>query len=484
MNIIAIVSIIITIPVLASSYYALVLFVSSLSYPKRISKVESITTYRPTVSVLLAVYNEKFVVEKTLEALKRLNYPRQLIQVIVADDSTDETSSIVDRKVDEIRELGIDVQVSRRSSRTNYKSGALNSAAHLLKGDLVLLLDADSRVTPDVLADGVSQFHSRPDTAFVSFRVGHYNRDQNLVTRLYALTLDLGDTLTKMGSYPINAPFSFTGGFTLLSRKVLEQVGFWSQDCITEDADMSRKIYCMGWRGIYLSNVKIFSEDPATLEVWKRQSARVAQGWGKILRQDWRKMASTRRLSFPRRLALMLAFFIPFSSLSWILLTFLSAFALLLGLNSTENSLFSSLPYNIIIAAPLIAYIGAAAFSLHLQKLMSWKNLLLIPLLSYSGNGMLAAISIGFINGVRGKTGFFFRTPKSGATPTNRKNEYLQVLGWDKTSLLEASLAIIALCLSVLVFLRGVWFLSLSMIGFGGLTLKSLNLSRLMKKRV
>src|SRR5713101_4193008 len=111
-----------------------------------------------------------------------------------------------------------------------------------------------------------------------------------------------------MGSYSINTPFSFQGGFTLLSRRVLEQVGFWSEDSVTEDADLSCKIYSSGWRGVYLSSVRIFSEDPLTLEVWKRQSARVAQGWGKILRQDWRKMATTQTLSIPKRLALLLAF--------------------------------------------------------------------------------------------------------------------------------------------------------------------------------
>lgn len=483
MNIIAIVSVILTIPVLASSYYALVLFVSSLSYQRQSRKAEIKPVNWPIVSVLVAIYNEKFVVEKTLDALKKLKYPRDRIQILIADDSTDETSTIIDEKVREIEQLGINIQVSRREFRSNFKSGALNSAAPLIKGDFVLLLDADSVVTPEILIEGVPMFSLKPDLAFVSFRVGHYNREENLVSRLYALTLDLGDTQTKMGSSSINLPFSFTGGFTLVSRNVLEQLGYWSDAGITEDADLSSKIYCSGWRGTYLSDVRILSEDPVTLEVWKRQSARVAQGWGKILRQNWRKMAKASKLSVPKRIALILTFLIPFSSLSWIMLTFLSAIAIILGINSSQDSLFSSAPYAIIVAAPLTAYFGAAIYSLHLQRLMSWRNLLLVPLLSYSGNGMLAAISIGFVSGIWGKTGFFFRTPKSGQSSKKTANHYLQSIEWNRTSIAEVSLAVIAISLSMMVFVRGVWFLGLSMIGFGALTLKSMSFSRLVKKR-
>ncbi len=95
---------------------------------------------------------------------------------------------------------------------------------------------------------------------------------------------------------------------------------------------------------------------------------------------------------------------------------------------------------------------------------------------------MLAATSIGFVNGIRGKIGSFFRTPKSGTTIEKTKTDYFQSLGWDQTSILEGVLALMALGLSILVVFRGVWFLGLSLAGFGALTLKSMGLSRLVKK--
>src|SRR5207247_8571906 len=98
----------------------------------------------------------------------------------------------------------------------------------------------------------------------VSLLVGHYNRETNLTTRLFALQLDQGDTVTKMGAYSIDSPDSFQGGFVLVSMDVLRQVGFWTKDSIVEDAELSCRIYCAGYRGVYLSNVRIFSEDPSS----------------------------------------------------------------------------------------------------------------------------------------------------------------------------------------------------------------------------
>ncbi len=468
-----------TVPVLASAYYALILLISSFRYPKGLGRDPVALVDYPRVSVLIATYNEKFVVSRTLDALKDLAYPKDRMQVVVADDSTDETRHIIDKKVDELIWSGIAAVVSRRSSREGFKSGALNLAARLLTGQYVLLLDADSTVTPDVLSKGIAVFQTHPSTSFVSYRVGHYNRDENVITRLFALSLDLGDTLAKMGSYSVNGPFSFQGGYTLISRRTLQDVGFWSDDTIVDDADVSCKIYASGGRGIYLSSVRILGEDPSTLEVWKRQATRVAQGWAKCISKHWRTILAAPRLSVWRRIALLLMLIGPFSGLSWIVVTFLSALALLLGLSAPADSIFSNPLYVILVSLPIASYFVAAAYSLHIQKIMTKGNLLLLPLLSYTGYGMLTATSVGFVNGIIGKTGYFFRTPKSGPDLEMTRTHYFRSLRLERIAFVEGLLAALAVTFSILVFIKGVWFLALTLIGFGALTLKSMNLSRM-----
>src|SRR5207245_10543423 len=130
-----------SIPVLLSSYYTVNLFISSLRYPRILSNIDPPKENLPLVSVLIASYNEKFVIGRTLDAIRDLEYPAAKIQVIVADDSTDDTRTLIDEKVKELNSSGIVTLVSRRNNREGFKRGALNHAAPLLRCEYVLLLD-------------------------------------------------------------------------------------------------------------------------------------------------------------------------------------------------------------------------------------------------------------------------------------------------------------------------------------------------------
>ena len=480
-EVVAVVTLLFTLPVLASSYYSMILLLSSFRYPRSERSKKEPSRF-PVVSILIATFNEKFVISKTLGAVATLSYPKEKLKVIVADDSTDETVEIIHREVERLRDSGIDATISRREKRLGFKSGALNAAARVVKGEYVLLLDADSIVTPEVLTRGLAAFEENPNLGFVSFRVGHYNREQSIITRIFALSLDLGDTLNKMGAYSINSPFSFQGGFTLISAEALRSVGYWSGDSIVEDADLSCKIYTAGRKGIYLSDVRIFGEDVQTLETWKRQAARVSQGWAKCVSTHWRKILDTPHLSRWRKMALLLFLLTPFASLSWIVVSFSAALAVFLGVNSASQSIFSMYWYVILVSVPISSFFISAVYSLWVQRIATVRNLLLIPLLSYTGYCMLTVSSVGFLNGLRGRSGSFFRTPKSGEGRSADESEYFQGLTFERTTTIEIMLSIAALALSLSMFVDGAWFLALTLLGFGLLTLKSLQLSRLLNR--
>ncbi len=476
--IVAAISLAFSLPVLVSSYYTVILFISSLRYPKSMVAAERHSQDFPRVSVLIATYNEKFVIAKTLDAITRLDYPKEQLQIVVADDSTDETRDLIDRKTTELNNSGLSTFVSRRETRDGFKSGALNQAAKAITGDYVLLLDADSTVTSDVLSRGLPLFRTSPNVAFVSFRVGHYNREQNLITRLFALQQDQGDTINKMGSYSIDAPFSFQGGFTLISTGALKQVGFWTNESIVDDADLSYKIYSAGLKGVYLSDVRIFSEDPSSLEIWKKQATRVAQGWAKCAASNWRKIIGCRNLPLWKRIAILISLLGPFSAMSWIVVTFVSAFALALGITTPGNSIFSNPIYLTIVTVPAISFFVSGGYALHVQKIMTFRNLALLPVISYTSSGLMTSISVGFLNGIRGKYGSFFRTPKGGIEQKENSRQYFSDISLGRIAIIESVIAIIAIALSLVALTSGVWFLFLSLLGFGVLTLKSVNLHR------
>ncbi len=481
---VSVVSLIFSVPTLLLSYYWLFLLTSSLRYPKRLPKADSFPAATPLVSILIAAFNEKFVIGRTLDAIKDLHYPRSRLQVVVADDSTDDTTQVIDAKLEELSLAGIHAIVSRRRSRANFKQGALNKAMDLVEGEFVLLLDADSAVTPEVLTKGLAALAEHRNASFVSFRVGHYNRNQNLITKLYAISLDMGDMITKMGAYRFNIPFSFQGGFTLVSTHDLRQVGLWSNERMADDADVSIKLYLSGKRGIYLSDVRIMSEDPPTLETWKKQAARTSQGWSRCISKYWHEILSSSKISFSRKLAIFLMIVTPFSSLSWIMVNFLSALSVLFGLVPPGDSIFTNPVYVAAVTLPAALFFSSAGYALKIQNLLTVRNLALIPILSYTSGCTVVLCSMGFFYGILGRTGFFnYRTPKSGLGIGTSKIQYFRNIPHDWTIVAEAIFSLAGIIIATLVAEKGVWFLALSLAGFGALTLKSMNLTHLFKKK-
>jgi len=217
-------TLVLSIPVFALEYYWLFLFGNSLRYPRDLGLEEVNLKKFPKVSVLMATFNERYVIDKSLEAMKTLDYPRDKLQVVIADDSDDQTVDMIDEKVRDLNRSGISTVVSRRTNREFFKCGALNKGLEKTTGEYVLLLDADSIVAPDTITKGIDAMEKHPRASFVSFRYGHYNRNYNLVTQMFALSQDIGDTLSKMGAYHIDAPFSLQGGFALVRTQDLKDI--------------------------------------------------------------------------------------------------------------------------------------------------------------------------------------------------------------------------------------------------------------------
>ncbi len=474
---ITLISIAFSLPVIVTSYYQLLLFISAFFYPHDLEKETPDLNEFPSVSILIACYNEKNVIAESLEAMSHLDYPLSKLQVIIADDSNDETATIVDQAALNLKNLGIDTIVSRRDVRRNFKSGAMNKALLRVTGEFTLLLDADSRVKPETLKKGVHAITTHDNTSFVSYRVGHYNRYFNRITELFALSQDMGDTLSKMGSYKLNLPFSLQGGFTLVRTSTLREIGGWSEKTITEDADLSWVLYLRGTRGIYLSNSRIMSEDPSTLETWKKQVARVQQGWTKMEIDRFWSTLKNKEASIKSKFILFLIFFAPFSNVSWIVTTFISALAVIFHIEGPSSSIFSSPIYVGILTVPTAVFYLSGLYALKVQNIMTLRNVVMIPLLSYTAACMITRAAIGFTNGIMGKRGHFFRTPKRGLNKSTEMNYYMD-LRMDRNDYFEAIFSSIGLVLGLIILYYGVWILSLSLLAYSILTLKSLNFRR------
>ena len=478
-DLVELVIVLLVIPVLGLSFYWCFELVSSLKYPRDLEEKDVQLTRFPNVSILISSFNEKFVIARSLEAMERLDYPKDKVQIIVADDSTDETVQIVDEKVGELNRLGLRAIVSRRPTRENFKCGALNQAMNYVTGDYVLLLDADSIVPPEIFSKGIDAIERHPNASFVSFRYGHYNRNYNLTTRLFALAQDMADTTSKMGAYLVDAPFSFQGGFTLVRTNDLREVGQWTNGRIADDTDVSIKFYLKGKRGIYLSNVSIMSEDPSSIEAWKRQVARTSQGWWRCIAKYWKQIVIARDVSLRRKLGIFMMLAATYSSLNWLVITFLSAIAIIFDVISPTRSIFANPAFIVTLAIPYVVVLMSAAWALKVQNLFTLRNLTLIPMLIYAELSVVTLSSLGFFYGVFDRTGFFnYRTPKAGFKQDKQKIQHLKGLKDSRNGVTEGALSVTGAALGVLVMFHGVYFLSLAMVGFSLATLKSMNLTK------
>jgi cellulose synthase/poly-beta-1,6-N-acetylglucosamine synthase-like glycosyltransferase len=449
-----------------------ILLIGSLSYrPLTLANISKVDL--PRLTVLIASYNEENVIAETLDSIGRLDYPSQKLQVIIADDSDDGTVRIVDERASSLGAKGIEVVVSRRGDRSGFKAGALNLASRRIGCDLVLLLDADSRVTDSALNRALEVLIGG-DLSFVSFRVGHYNRELNLVTRAFALFQDTIDGLQKMGATRLALPYSLQGGFALARTEALREAGFWREGVLTEDADLSCRLFASGSKGAYVSEAELMSEDPSTLRIWKRQAARVGQGWAQCLSMDFGAIARSGRLGLPGKIGLLLVLLSPFAGLTWIIVTLLSAIAIVAGVVDPGASAFGNPFYVAIVSIPVVVFYISGANALRIRRMVSARNLILLPVLSYMVSAMFTISAISFVRGLAGAKAEFFRTPKRGATGALAQDR--QPGEGSSVRVAEGGLSLLAAVLSVPMFLRGQYLLGLSLLGFGLVTLKSMEL--------
>ncbi len=143
----------------------------------------------PRITVQLPLYNERFVVERLLEEVVKLDYPRELLQIQVLDDSTDETHAFTERLCYQYQAAGFPVEYRHRTNRHGYKAGALQEGLETATGEFIAIFDADFLPPADFLRRTVD-FFVDPDVGVVQTRWSYLNKEFNLLTQVEAMLLD------------------------------------------------------------------------------------------------------------------------------------------------------------------------------------------------------------------------------------------------------------------------------------------------------
>jgi cellulose synthase/poly-beta-1,6-N-acetylglucosamine synthase-like glycosyltransferase len=231
----------------------------------------------PPVTIQLPLYNEMYVVERLVEAVCHIDYPRDRLEIQVLDDSTDETQEIAELAVRRFTAQGIDIRYLHRTDRTGYKAGALDEGLRVAKGRFIAIFDADFIPPRDFLKRTI-QYFTNPKVAMVQTRWGHVNEDYSLLTKIQAILLDAHFVLEHGSRNRSGCFFNFNGTAGIWRREAIGDAGGWQHDTLTEDLDLSYRAQLRGWQFIFLPNHVAPAELPVEMNAFKSQQHRWAKG--------------------------------------------------------------------------------------------------------------------------------------------------------------------------------------------------------------
>jgi cellulose synthase/poly-beta-1,6-N-acetylglucosamine synthase-like glycosyltransferase len=240
----------------------------------------------PLVTIQLPIYNEKYVIERLLENIVKLDYPKQKLEIQVLDDSTDnsiiETLSLIEK----FSKQGIDIKHITRTNRVGFKAGALKDGLVTAKGEFIAIFDADFLPNPDWLYKTIPYFKN-PNIGVVQTRWGHINRDYSILTKIQAFALDAHFTLEQVGRNSQEHCINFNGTAGVWRKTCIIDAGNWESDTLTEDLDLSYRAQLKNWKFIYLEEVNTPAELPVIISAARSQQFR----WNKGGAENFRKMS-------------------------------------------------------------------------------------------------------------------------------------------------------------------------------------------------
>ncbi len=231
----------------------------------------------PRVTVQLPIFNEQFVIDRLIEAVCAMEYPREKLEIQVLDDSTDETQEVARGIVERHAALGAPITYIHRINRHGYKAGALDAGLKVAKGEFIAMFDADFVPPPDWLMKVIHHF-AEPEIGMVQTRWAHLNRNYSMLTEIEAILLDAHFVIEQGARSRTGEYFNFNGTAGMWRLQAISDGGGWQHDTLTEDTDLSYRSQMAGWKFKYLPDVECPSELPIEMTAFKTQQARWAKG--------------------------------------------------------------------------------------------------------------------------------------------------------------------------------------------------------------
>lgn len=260
-------------------YHVILTFGGYRHFIKTLTSVEhdgELAEY-PMVTILIPAHNEEKVIGRTIDAMTRLIYPKDRLEIIVVNDcSTDRTGEILARKCVKYPQLKIVTLAPPHGAKG--KSNALNSGLEVSLGKYIVVYDADNTPERRAVLYLVNAIERDENLGAVVGKIRTRNKDVNLLTRFINVETLSFQWLLQAGRCHFFGITTIPGTNFIIRRALLENLGGWNVNALTEDTELTIRIYNYGYRIYWLPHAVTWEQEPETLRVWMKQRSRWAQG--------------------------------------------------------------------------------------------------------------------------------------------------------------------------------------------------------------
>jgi len=364
----------------------------------------------PSVTIQLPIYNEKYVAKRLVDAVCNLDYPKDQMNIMVLDDSDDDTVDLLEKTVKYYKTQGFQIEHIRRGTRKGYKAGALKHAMQITDSEFVAIFDADFIPPTWFLKRAIPHF-SKPNIGLIQCRWGHVNENYSTITQVQALSIDFHMLIEQKAKSDSHLFMNFNGTAGIWKRDCIEDAGGWHTATLVEDLDLSYRAQIKGWKCVFLPDIVVDAELPAQMNAAKRQQFRWAKGSIQCATKLLLDISVQRKISVETKIQafIQLTRHIVYPL---ILIQFLAMPILLAG--QVNLYVVSFLP-----AITFATYLamGPGAYVLIIRNMYgkTWKSKAkLLPALLVYNAGMSVNNTVAVFDALFGRKNEFLRTPKYG----------------------------------------------------------------------
>ena len=250
-------------------YYSFLTILGIIDRYRR--KETSLLSQYPSVAVLIPAHNEGIVLADTLEAMVRLDYPGKLDVYVLDDNSSDNTAAISKR-------------FSSLFSRIHYipvpkgtpvgKSRVLNYGLSISSSDYFVVYDADNQPESNTVLNLVHAAESTKNACGAVGVVKTINREKNALTRMIAIEFQVFQLIMQSGRWKAFKAGSLAGTNMLLKRSVIEELGYYDEYALAEDAELTMRITAMGFTLPVVYQATTWEQEPESMKIYLKQRTR------------------------------------------------------------------------------------------------------------------------------------------------------------------------------------------------------------------